>query len=219
MTVSLVIPWRPQASRLPAFEFVKSFYSELLADRDEAWELILCDSNPDASFNLAAARNAGARAAAGETLLIVDADSFAERSTICAALDSANDGRVHYCFDRFLYLNEHESAMVLDGVWPGRTNGGPHESSVMVVNRAAYWLAGGSDERFTQWGGEDNAFRAAAETMLGNATWHRGSGYTLSHDAVRQCPAEQLALVERYRRAYLNRDAMLKILIERGRHA
>jgi glycosyltransferase involved in cell wall biosynthesis len=217
--VSLVIPWRSHPSRVAAFDFVCSFFSDFLNARDELWELILCDGDPSLPFNVSAARNAGVRAAKADVLLIVDADSFAEPEAIAAALDSAADGRMHFCFDTFVYLNEEESSQVLAGAQPNRRSGAPHESSVMVISRDAYWIAGGSDERFTHWGGEDNALRLAAESMLGAAQWHSGVGFTLHHESNRWCRPEQVALLQRYRDARLNRNLMVELLKEPGRNS
>jgi len=208
------MPWRPQPSRIPAFTFTQRFYQRLLPRA----EFVFPDSSGE-GFNLAEARNRGARQANGDLLLIVDADSIAQPATILAALRGTTDGRMHYAFDRFAYLTESQSQLVMRGRHPGHLPGAQHESSVMAISIDAYWRAGGSDERFTTWGGEDNALRIACDTMLGPSRWHPGLGMTLWHQVdTRQASLENLALVAHYRAAWKRPEMMRRILAEPGRH-
>lgn len=214
-SVSIVMPWRPQPSRLDAFNHCTAFWSDLLPGA----ELVLADSTAEV-FNLSEARNIGASQATGDVLLIVDADSLAPAGTVLRAIETAAiDGRMQYCFDGFTYLDEEQSRRVYAGHEPEISYRGPHESSVMAIRRDSYWRAGGSDERFTTWGGEDNALRAACDTILGGSNWHPGTGFTLWHESHRATTNENLELVARYRAAWMNEMLMRPILAEPGRHS
>jgi glycosyltransferase involved in cell wall biosynthesis len=213
--VSLAIPWREQPSRIAAFEHVTEYFLTLLDAAGIDTELVISDSEGE-QFNLAEARNRGVHAAAHDVVLLVDADAIAPRDTVLEALSAAEvDHLTHYCFDGFVYPDAATSRMLLDGMQLEITGGSPHESSVMALTKHAYWTAGGMDERFVGWGGEDNAFRAATDTMNGDSWWHHGTAYALWHDSPgRQASPENLALVARYRAAWKDRTAMHKLIFE-----
>lgn len=213
--ISIVMPWRPQPSRIRAFEHTKNYYISLLERRGEPFELVLAD-NPG-PFNLSAARNRGVAAAEHELILMVDADSIAPEDTILEAINMAGDNRTHYCFDGFVYLTPEQSEAAYNGNPPTLNGGAPHESSVMVLTKHAYWTAGGMDERFQGYGGEDNAFRAATDTMNGPSHWHHGIGYSLHHEVERKTSDNNFALVARYRQAWQKRPAMHALIFEDNR--
>lgn len=211
MRLSIVIPWRPQPSRVRAFEHVTDTLHEMFPDA----ELIAADAEPRAPFSVSASRNTGVEAASGDMLLIVDADSLAPYETITTALDAAQYGGAHFAYDRIVYLDEAESEQVYRGDAPtgSHPRQGPHESSLIAIRRDAYWEAGGYDERFQGYGGEDNAFRIAADTLLGPCTWHPGLAYALWHEVDRHTSQTNFDHLGRYRLATGDPETM-RLLIQ-----
>jgi predicted glycosyltransferase involved in capsule biosynthesis len=87
MKISVVIPWRSHPSRVEAFERVVSLYKQNFPDFD-----IITSDSLDADFNLAQARNLGAKKAiesGADIVIFNDADFFAMKDAIERALSYA----------------------------------------------------------------------------------------------------------------------------------
>lgn len=205
MVVAVGFPWRPTADRAPGFEIVQNWYEAVLPDA----VMLPCDSGHE-PFNRAASRNLCVRQAEehGADLVVVsDADTIPSPSGLQAALAAAIDGGMHYPFDRYLYAGTD--------LQPGGNTGG-----IYVCRPDVWWAFGGMDERFSGWGGEDDAAHAAAEALIGKPTTHPGFAVSLWHDATcrdlgspRWRPNSELSL--RYNAARRNRAEMASIIAER----
>ena len=107
MTV-VVIPWRPQESRLAALDAVTAWYRENLPNAD----LRLVDCHDDV-FNLAQARNLGVASVDDPDAVVVigDADTLPQRDALLAAIAGAADsGRVHLPYTEYRWLGAVGSA-------------------------------------------------------------------------------------------------------------
>src|SRR6478609_8359652 len=94
----IAIPWRPQPSRIDAFERVVAWYRANLP----AVPLTTVDTD-DEVFVLAACRNAAMAAAPlDEVVVIGDADTIPERGPLLAAIRAAAESdRVHLPYDEY----------------------------------------------------------------------------------------------------------------------
>ncbi|MET4583102.1 hypothetical protein ABIE21_002621 [Conyzicola nivalis] len=211
--VTVIIPWRPQPSRLAAFEATSEWYRANLPGA----EIRTVDSG-DVPFNLARCRNVGMDAVADpdEVVIIGDADTIPSIAPLLEAVSAARDsGLVHLPYTRYQWLGAVGTAAFFDGA--------PLESveatlvvgacSGVYVTTPRTWAShGGQDERFRGWGFEDSAWFAAHTTLLGSQPQrHDGNVYALHHETQLR-EGEQYdanaALRERYREAEPSADAM-----------
>ncbi|MFG6403737.1 MULTISPECIES: hypothetical protein [unclassified Microbacterium] len=178
----VVLPWRPAASRIPAFDRVIAWYAEQLPEL----EVRTVDTDDD-PFVLAACRNKAMRDAADDTVVVVgDADTLPEPAPLRAAIAAARfSDRVHLPYDEYRWLGREGSAQFAAGAaLPDCT----FElvlgacSGVYVATPRTWAAHGGQDENFRGWGFEDAAWFLAHETLLGGPpVRHSGRVYALHH--------------------------------------
>ena len=214
--VTVVLPWRPQPSRVAAFEVVRDWYAETLPGA----EIRTVDS-PDPVFNLAQCRNLGVAALADDEIAVIgDADTLPQREPLLAAIEAARtSGRVHLPYTAYHGLGRDGTAQAAAGT--------PLEQcdfelvrgacSGVYVTRASSWTShGGQDERFRGWGFEDAAWYLAHTVLLGEPPRrHEGTVFALHHQAeVREGPQydANAALMQRYRDAAVGADAMREVV-------
>lgn len=173
MTTIVAVPYRAgNEHRERSWEYVRKWW--------ESHGFTVHTGDTPGPFNRAAARNA---AAAGEwdVAIFGDADTFMRSvHDLGPALQLARQGLVVLPHDHYIGLTPGGSNRVISGR-PWRHGVKVEKDDVplgiVVVGRAAWDQLGGFDERFTGWGGEDVAFRLAAETF---GLLHRTTG-TLVH--------------------------------------
>lgn len=203
--------------------------------RDRSWAFVrarwmamglgpVIDADVPGPFNRAAARNAAARLAGDWTVAIFgDADTFMrERAPIDAAVERAMTGRVVLPHDRYLALDAGGTRRAIRGRrWDQhvKTEKSDVPLGIVVVGRRAWDELGGFDERWKGWGGEDVAFRSAAQTfglldrIPGTLVhlWHPRDPTKSKYISERGGP-----LREAYRRAAGDPIAMRKLLEDRS---
>jgi hypothetical protein len=216
VNVVVAFPWRPQESRVPAFQWVSDWFAQQLPDAPQ-----ITTDTPHQPFNLAACRNKAVNEAAelgADVVVVCDADVVPDPKALQSAIAAAARGGVHMPFHRMVYLSESETAAWMNNtkVVParrsGRANGGTY-----VVSPSTWRQVGGQDERFRGWGGEDDGFVNAA-TTLSTLTRHKGLGRALAHDSGHRLtdPHWRLnsALAKRYSAASSNPAAMRRLISE-----
>lgn len=219
MRVAVAIPWRPTPDRERAFRFVCDWYTKIL--HLQGWDRIQAVDSGHHEFNRAASRNACVRAASDADIVIVnDADTIPHPSALYEAVKGAADGRLHYGLDRMKYLSEDESEAYMRGEPVNVRDAKEHDSSVIVIQPHRWFTAGGMDERFTGYGGEDGAFCSAAKALIG-VQWHKGTAVSLYHDpSVRDIGSERWkpnsVLAQRYFEASRYPGLVRKLIEERG---
>ena len=151
--------------------------------------IALIDSDPDKPFNRAGARNNSVRHAEAqgwEVVVILDADTLPPLALLRSAVKAAATGGIHQPFQFCVTLDpdlgltpdsldrSHLNRTVAQRVWmsPG---------SCYILRPDVYWAAGGQDEGFINWGGEDSAFIAAARA-LGIPVQHHPVGQRRRND-------------------------------------
>lgn len=217
--VSVIIPWRPAPSRVPAFEAITRWYAR------EFPELTVqtVDTDDDV-FVLAACRNRGVAAAGPDDVVVInDADTIPEPRALREAIAAARtSGLVHLPYTEYHWLGASGTAQYLSGTAPedcdfelvrGACSG-------VYVTTPRTWAAhGGQDERFRGWGYEDAAWNLAHQTLLGAPPQrHEGRVYALHHVAETRAGARfdaNAARMERYRSAAGDPGAMRALVSER----
>lgn len=215
--LTVLLPWRPQPSRLAAFAVVEGWYRTHLPEA----EVRTVDSD-DEVFNLARCRNLGVASVADPHSVVVigDADTIPQDAALREAIAAARDTRaVQLPYDDYRWLGAAGTAELADGtaeeecthvVVRGACSG------VYVTTPETWWAHGGQDEEFRGWGFEDAAWYLAHETLLGRPPQrHRGSVFALHHVAEsREGPQydANAALMERYREASRSAEAMRQLV-------
>ncbi len=213
----MIIPWRPQPSRLPAFEAVVDWYRTTIPGVD----LMTVDSDEEI-FNLSRCRNLGIGAIDDATQVVVinDADTIPERGPLFEAIEAAaTSGLVHLPYTDYRWLGGTGTAQYASGtplahcefeLVRGACSG------VYVTTPASWWSHGGQDERFRGWGFEDAAWHLAHETLLGEAPRrHNGTVFALHHEPERREGPQYDAnagLMQRYRDAATDPSAMRQLV-------
>lgn len=215
--IGVVFPWRPQPARVAVFEFVYAWWVRQFPDA-----VVATVDSEHQSFNLSACRNKAVRLAESngcDVVVIPDADSIpADTAPLLAAIDESAHGGLHLPFTRQQYLTEEETVGLFNGHEPDRA-GGHGNGALYVVTPESWWAAGGQDERFSGWGGEDDQMIAAAQTLIGLKR-HVGVVWSLWHaDECRDIGSERWApnskLAQRYWDAIGKPDAMRALIGER----
>lgn len=206
--------------RRAAYEYVRAWY--------EAFGLtVVVDHHPRGR---AAGGNAAIARTDAEIIVQADPDSLVPAGRLVEAMARAGfaDGVV-IPHDRYLYLREDATARVLDlGADPMAMTPAECEASgingsgnVVVFSRRTWELAGGFDERFGLWGGDDMAFARAAAAFTGRDTrrvygdmvhlWHPRQEASIPGNPGY---AEQFAIVAQYRDAALIGPQAVRDLVE-----
>ena len=165
--VTVIVPWRPAPSRVPAFEFVLDWYARRLPE----FAVKTVDTDDDV-FVLAACRNLGiASADPDEVVVVCDADTLPEPEPLRAAVAAARtSGLVHLPYTEYRWLGRSGDAQLRAGVPAEECE---HElvigacSGVYVTTPRTWARHGGQDERFRGWGFEDAAWYLAHGALLG----------------------------------------------------
>ena len=218
--VTVLVPWRPQPSRIEAFEALKAWYARHLPDA-----VIRTFDSDDELFNLSACRNIAIASIDDENEVVVinDADTVPELGPLLAAVEAAaTSGLVHLPYDRYHWLGREGTSQFLAGTDPADCE---YElvigarSGVYVTTPKTWWSHGGQDERFRGWGFEDAAWYVAHETLLGEAPRrHPGAVYALHHETqLREGPQYDLnaALMDRYSEASASKAEMAQLVFEK----
>lgn len=221
-----MVPWRDtDPYRARAFNRVIQHLQHILPG---SVKVLPVDARADEVFSRAASRNMGVRLAdraGADVVVLCDADTLPEQSPLLAAIGAAGrDGRLHMPFTRFLGLTKDGTADYLNGRPVGECevelDYAYSVGGVFVIRPDAWSAAGGMDERFQAWGGEDLALRRAADTLLGLTVTHLGTITHLWHPPAQRdgTPANDAvwALAARYADAEGDPEAMRSLIAERA---
>lgn len=184
-------------------------------------------ASPDGPFNRSAACNDAARGE-WDVAVFIDADVLIEPPQVWQGIEQAQTGPTVLAFTRYVGLNRAITERILDGMagpnpeWDlhSRFRSAHHESSVVVVPRAAFDEVGGFDERFVGWGQEDVAFAQAIRVMVGplqriiGPVWHLWHARSPDRNPFLGTYEASQVLGKRYREA-TDVDAMRALLDER----
>ena len=222
--LAVVIAYRDMGCeyRRAAFNYVKAYYGAWLESLRRGltpltgFELIVESGTDDATFTRASAINAAIMRTEAQLIVQVDPDSLVPTTTLRTALQLAlATGTLVIPHDRYMYLDRDTTPDVLTGETDllaltddhCETVGTGGSGNVVVFTRGAWRAAGGFDERFGLWGGDDAAFRYAVEAFRGPAERLQGPMWHLWHPRLPQSVpghpgyTEQFALLAQYRDA------------------
>lgn len=190
MKIGIVIPWRATPSRLKPLEKVLGWYDKHMPEA----EIFYADRHGEL-WNPGGSRNDGvqmAQDAGCDVVIINDADTLPEISPLLEAVNLAKtDNLIHNPFTFCKYYDETNTDMFYAGkpieqcyelfTTPDACGG------IFVCTPEAWWRVGGMDEKFQQWGAEDNAMLYAHSVITGHPfVKHPGTIYCLGHEKQEQ---------------------------------
>jgi hypothetical protein len=244
--ITLLVPFRSdEGIRAETWAWLREYWR---------WELphaeIVEGHNEETPFCKTAAVNEAARIATGDVFVIMDADCYIDGKVLIDCAKRIRRARKYggklwfIPYRRFFRLTESVSRAILesDPRYPlhltdpppledllsnkGTSNGHWFGALIQVMPAEAFYAAGGMDERFAGWGGEDIAFMRAVDTMYTKHRttdngvfhlWHprseAGDGYhRLWPGQTRSHTHWNDVLTRKYFKAYGDRRAMRRLL-------
>jgi Glycosyl transferase family 2 len=244
--ISLLVPFRSDGSvRLATWQWLRRYWEHELPGAQ-----ICVGTNFAVPFCKTSAVNQAAAQASGDVFVILDADCYMPGAVIeqCAMRIRAarDDGKKLWFipYRRFYRLTRQASERLLasnpvnplqfpdppppDDIIPESAKSISHghwfAALIQIMPCEAFLAAGGMDERFSGWGGEDIAFMRAVDTMYakhkttGNETFHVWHPVLSAGEAHLRMWAGQAAprandwLSERYARAFGDRALMQQVI-------
>ncbi len=219
--ISVVIAYRDLGCphRRRSFEYVRMWYDRF------GWEVIVDPGGEE--FSRAAAINSAVRRATGRVIVQSDPDSVVPDDQLLHGVELAAhaDGLV-VPHDRYLYLTEAATDAVFAGGFIrayGPADCDQHgmkgSGNVTVFSRSTWEKAGGFDERFGMWGGDDSAFAYCAAAFCRPLRRVPGDMVHLWHPRLPQSVpgtlgyAEQFAILAQYRDAAAIGPAAVRELV------
>ena len=184
MKVGVVIPWREQPSRVPAFNAVVAWYKEHLPEAE-----LYYPNHPGDVWLPSHTRNDGVRQAEQDgcdVIVMNDADTIPQiaplRATIMAAY---RDNKLHNPYTRYRMLEDRGTKQFLAGTPIEQCHHTPFDAAcfgTVIFTPQAWWKLGGMDEKFMQWGYEDTAMQVAHSMINGTPfIKHKGIAFALGH--------------------------------------
>lgn len=228
--VSVLIPYQTDHNgpRDSAFEWVLGFYERVMP------EVEVCVGEIKDSGELFSRSKAVNRAylqATKDIIVIADSDIVYDPNLLKKSITYVNDGQWVIPFSRILRLSKETSQLLLKrpSEWPLliETDAAAEQATAFVggfnvLGRNAYEAVGGYDERFVGWGGEDEAFAYALDTLIGRHLrmdgemvhfWHPfvGPDGNPNYDS-------NYALYQRYQMARGNQEEMRQLIQKPSSH-
>lgn len=179
--ISIVVPYRPDgAHRDRNWSWLRARHQLY------GWEIV--EHDPAGHFSRAAGINGAVHRATGDILVVIDADVFVTPDVLCAAVIEARNGSWVVPHRKVHRLSEHATSELLAGAdlpavieLPDAYDQKPYTGHIgggLVVVPAELLRAILFDERFVDWGQEDDAWSAAMHTFFGEPVrgdaplWH-----------------------------------------------
>ena len=200
MKISVVIPWRSHPSRVEAFERVVSLYKQNFPDFD-----IITSDSLDEDFNLAQARNLGAKKAiesGADIVIFNDADFFAMKDAVERAIAYAvRHNEIVAPYNKYYqhnnlketatFLRRNDYRLKLGKYFTPPTLSANDElprrlwpcSGSIVVPVEIFKELGGFEEKIKGWGPEDTMFHRAYFEKYGRLfAYVEGSAHSTFND-------------------------------------
>lgn len=225
MKISALIPFKSDNGGLRDWnlEYVKKRYETLMPDVE-----VIVGEDQSLFFNRSKAINRAASKATGDLYMVVDGDIFFGTQLIDKIMAIAPHHPWIIPFCRGYKLTFQASKAVTEGgtiklparlrVCDVECNCYYYGAFMNVMSRKAFETAGGMDERFWGWGGEEEALATALDTLIGK---HYRMNETIFHlwhppaDFHHPNRFQNNELKEKYYRASGNVNAMNQLINER----
>ncbi|MFC0559387.1 glycosyltransferase family 2 protein [Halalkalibacter alkalisediminis] len=226
--VSIIIPFQTDhGPRAAAFEWVKNYYSNVIPEAEVGLGIM-----NESHMNKAKAVNQAVKQATRDILVIADADVVYDPKIIVESIKLLKKAAWVVPFTELYDVSQEDTKKLLTEKpkWPiGLKPKNCHKikwlyegfaGKLIIIPRKHFEAVGGFDERFIGWGGEDDAFSHAVNTICGEFVnlkakifhlWHPPAYWTTNPNA-----DANSKLLNRYIAASGNKKEMNKLIQERG---
>lgn len=229
---SVVVPYRPDgAHRDLSWAWVRERWRSLLPEAEVVVATDGGGSDP-AQFNHPLAINRAVQEATHPVLVVADADTAFDPHWVRSAVKSVRIGQARWALPlEYRKIDQVSSANILAQTplidplpahecdWTGQQRW----SGLVVVPREGFDIAGGYDERFDWWGGDDHCFGIAMGALWGPPTWMpHGVAYHLWHPPQETISADRPGVISvrdvhrRYIEAAGDPDAIRELIESRS---
>jgi predicted glycosyltransferase involved in capsule biosynthesis len=226
ITFSIIIPFHSKDPyRKKALGVVMNYYKTLFPYTD-----ILIASNGSDPYSKSSAINKAVKRTKTEFIAIIDADILCPKSSLLTGLKLLESFPLILPYNNVCDLSRQMSEVLYDkpnyslstSMLHGKNR--HNQKSVPVgginlIKKTCFMKINGFDERFTGWGGEDDAFVAASDTICGAHKRLTGNIYHLWHPPKKAKTnpyySNNHRIVSEYFMAYNKKEEMLKILSKR----
>jgi glycosyltransferase involved in cell wall biosynthesis len=204
--ISLLVPFRadfPERER--NWAWLKQYWKYELPDAE-----VIVGTNLDVPFCKTAAVNDAFRKCHGDVIVILDADCYISGEIITACAENIRAQRRkgrklwYIPYRRFYRLNEDASLQLLasspsdplrfsdpppasdlENLPASASYGHWYAALIQILPRKAFIEAGGMDENFAGWGGEDISFMYAVDTLYAKHRTFDGPVYHIAHPVIK----------------------------------
>ncbi|MBM7653825.1 glycosyltransferase [Neobacillus cucumis] len=187
--VSILIPYKPDNGiRDINLNWIKKYYKKFFPHAE-----ICVGISTDELFNRSRAINLAAQQATRNIFVIADGDIFYEPNVIKDSINHLKAAPWVIPFKKIVRISEKNSRSLIkaDPTWPLEVTDFEihypsefsHVGGLNIITRDHFMAVGGFDERFKGWGGEDDAFSCAVNTMCGQYKRLNHTIYHLWHPA------------------------------------
>lgn len=222
--VSILIPYQADNGvRDKNLKWIKKFYKKNFPKIE-----ICIGISTGEIFNRSQAINLAARQATRDIFVIADGDIFYDPAIIIDSITHLKNDTWIIPFQKIIRISKHNTKRLrkCKPFWPLEcevtdfetihTSKSNYLGGINIISRNKFMTVGGFDERFVGWGGEDDAFTCAVNTLCGYYTrldhtiyhlWHPRVGYKRNPNR-----ANNLNLRELYYQANEDKEKMMKLI-------
>ncbi|MBO8156432.1 MAG: hypothetical protein H0Z32_08240 [Bacillaceae bacterium] len=218
--VSILIPFQTDhGEREKIFRWVSEFYQNTFPMAD-----FCTGSCKGETFSFSKAINQAAEQSKGDILIITGADIIINPEVIRHSIKLLETHPWVVPFSKVKDLNQISTRRLLNTVprWPLRVPLISRKREAIggmnILRRSDFEKVGGYDERFIGWGGEDDAFACAMDTLCGHHLRLDEDIFHLWHPSLRASGnpnyQKNAELAAKYCEAYGNKDRMKQLIQE-----
>ncbi|MGM0839110.1 MAG: galactosyltransferase-related protein [Bacillota bacterium] len=202
-----------------------NYYKTLFPNTD-----IIIASNGNDHYSKSSAINKAVKKTKTEFIAIIDADILCPKSAMLSGLKLLESFPLLLPYNNVCDLSRHMSEVLYDKHYYSLSTSMLHGKNrhnkksvpvggINLINKTCFMKIKGFDERFIGWGGEDDAFVAASDTICGPHKRLTGNIYHLWHPPKKAKTnpyySNNHRIVSEYFNAYNKKEEMMKILSKR----